>query len=675
MCFSYAYAYASVACLLLKINYFKSRRRRLDLAPSNFVYSAMNDHAATLNLPTYARPGYQTLGAHLSHARAHTGVDFAVWAPNAQSVHVTGDFNDWAKPGHSLALDIGNGVWRGFISEARHGDAYQYRIHSRFEKDPRIKADPYACFAQAAPGTASRVWDLSYTWQDAAWMEKRAALQALDRPISVYEVHLGSWRRDPDTPHSVLGYRALAPVLAEYARDLGFTHVELLPIMEHPFYGSWGYQTLSYFAPSARYGTPQDFMYFVDTLHQAGLGVILDWTPAHFPCDAHGLAQFDGTALYEHADPRLGFHPEWKSCVFNYGRREVSEFLTSSALFWLAQYHIDGLRLDAVASMLYLDYARPEGSWIPNATGGKENTEAIAFLRQLNQSIKTHFPDVLSFAEESTAWPAVSRPVERGGLGFDMKWNMGWMHDTLAYFANDPLYRTYRQDQLTFSIWYAFFENFILPLSHDEVVYGKSSLLGKMPGDDWQKRANLRLLLGYMWTHPGKKLLFMGGEFGQIREWNHDAALDWYLLEQGPHQGLQRWVQDLNRAYRAQASLHEMDFSADGYSWVDKQDHQQSVISFLRLNQNGERPILVVCNFTPVPRHNYRIGVPRGGVWTEILNSDATLYGGSGQGNLGAVEAAPVGAHGHFHSLVLTLPPLAMIAFTPPVNLSGTQHA
>ena len=605
---------------------------------------------------------YTELGAHPCLLNGVSGTQFRVWAPNAEQVFVLGDFNAWAAPGQALGAHFESGMWSGFVAGASHGQAYQYRIQTPMQ-DCLHKADPYAFFAQTAPGTASVIWDLSYTWQDAQWLSRRGEYQSAARPLAVYEVHLGSWRRDPAAPHQVLSYRTLAPLLADYVQLMGFTHVELLPIMEHPFYGSWGYQTLAYFAPSSRFGTPQDFMYFVDYLHQAGIGVILDWTPAHFPCDAHGLARFDGTALYEHADPRQGFHPEWHSCVFNYGRHEVSDFLLNSALFWLEQYHIDGLRLDAVASMLYLDYGRPAGEWIPNAQGGKENTEAIAFLRRLNQLLQTQHPDVLGIAEESTAWPAVTHPAARGGLGFDMKWNMGWMHDTLNYFSRDPLYRAFHQDQLTFSAWYAFFENFILPLSHDEVVYGKGSLLAKMPGDLWQRLANLRLLLGYMWMHPGKKLLFMGGEFAQFAEWNHDAALDWELLTQAPHQGVQRWVQDLNRCYRAQPCLYATDFLSTGFTWIDKQDHQQSVLSFLRTH--GRQSLLIVCNFTPVPRYSYRLGVPHGGIWEEILNSDAPLYGGSGQGNLGAVEAAPVAAHGQFHSLALTLPPLALLVFAP----------
>lgn len=619
------------------------------------------------------RPGYETSGAHLSGRHEGAGVRFSVWAPHAENVYVTGDFNDWANPGQPLQME--NGSWSGQIAKAAHGDAYQFRIHSRFQNEPYLKADPYAFYSQASPGTASRIWDLEYEWQDQTWMRERSAHQAFNCPMSIYEVHLGSWRRDPAAPQTVLNYRALAPLLAEYAREMNFTHIELLPVMEHSSYASWGYQTLAYFAPSACYGTPQDFMYLIDHLHQAGIGVLLGWTPAHFSCDAHGLAQFDSAALYEHADPRRGFHPEWKSCVFDHGRQEVCDFLLSSALFWLDKYHIDGLRMDAVSSMLYLDYARNPREWVTNAGGGNDNTDAIAFLRRLNKTIKARFPGTLSIAEESAAWPGVTRPVESEGLGFDMKWNRGWMHDSLMYFRHDPLFRSHHQDQLTFNLQYAFSENFILPLPHDEVTGGKASLLKKMPGDAWQKFANLRLLLGYMWMYPGKKLLFMGGEFGQTAEWNHDAALDWHLLGHSAHQGMQRWVQDLNRCYRNHASLYEADFSPQGFAWIDKQDQQQSVIGFLRLGMRGAQPVLVVCNCTPVPRHSYRVGIPDGGLWEEILNSDALLYGGSGQGNLGAVEAAPVAAHGHFHSLALILPPLAVIAFTPRAPAQWTAHA
>jgi 1,4-alpha-glucan branching enzyme len=491
-------------------------------------------------------------------------------------------------------------------------------------------------------------------------MASRAARNALTAPLSTYEVHLGSWRRRDGT--AFLTYRELAAELPAYVADLGFSHVEFLPITEHPFYGSWGYQTTGYFAPTARYGTPQDFMFLIDELHRAGIGVILDWVPSHFPGDEHGLAYFDGTHLYEHADPRQGYHPDWSSYIFNYGRSEVRSMLASSARFWLDKYHADGLRVDAVASMLYLDYGRRGGEWIPNRFGGRENLDAIEFLRHTNEAVYRDFPDVQTIAEESTAWPMVSRPIYVGGLGFGLKWNMGWMHDTLAYFARDGIYRRHHQNEITFSIWYAFSENFVLPLSHDEVVYGKRSLLAKMPGDDWQRFANLRLLLGYMWLHPGKKLLFMGGEFGQWNEWNHDQSLDWHLLSLEPHQRLQQWVRDLNRLYRAEPALHVFDCRGEGFEWIDTGDAANSVLSFVRRGEGGES-IVAVCNFTPVPRHNYRVGVPSAGFWREVLNSDATSYGGSGQGNFGRIDSAPIGAAGRYHSINATLPPLGIVVF------------
>jgi len=607
---------------------------------------------------------YDKLGAHASVAHGRKGVQFAVWAPNAASVSVIGDFNGWDKGHHPLrARPDGCGVWEGFVADVAHGACYKYHIVSRHGGHRVDKADPYAMYAETPPRTGSRVWDLAYSWNDGEWMARRRSANALDAPMSIYEIHLGSWRRAPDGRS--LTCRELAPLLAGYVREMGFTHIELLPVTEHPFYGSWGYQTTGFFAPTARYGTPQDFMCLVDTLHQAGIGVILDWVPSHFPSDEHGLAYFDGTHLFEHADPRQGFHPEWKSAIFNYGRNEVRAFLLSSALFWLDKYHVDGLRVDAVASMLYLDYGRRRGEWIPNEHGGRENLDAMRFLRALNEAVYRDHPDTQTIAEESTAWPMVSRPAYMGGLGFGMKWNMGWMHDTLKYFSIDPLFRKYHHGRITFSIWYAFAENFVLPLSHDEVVYGKGSLVGKMPGDEWQRFANLRLLYGWMWAHPGKKLLFMGGEFGQVREWQHEESLEWQILQYPQHAGLQRWVADLNRCLRAQAALHEKDFSGDGFEWVDFQDWEESVVSFLRRGRRDEETVLVVCNFTPVPRRNYTVGVPQGGRWEEILNSDAALYGGSGMGNLGGVEAVPVSAHGRAHSLMLTLPPLAVLYLRP----------
>ncbi len=604
---------------------------------------------------------YEKLGAHPQS----DGVRFAVWAPNAVRVSVIGDFNDWDSTADPLAPSSdGTGIWHGVSAAARQGSTYKYHIVSRYHGYQVDKGDPFAVYWQQPPLTASRVWSLDYDWQDGAWMSQRGRCNALDAPMSVYEVHLGSWRRKPEDGNRSLTYRELAPVLADYVADLGYTHVEFLPIMEHPFYGSWGYQTTGYFAPTARYGTPQDFMYLVDYLHQRGIGVILDWVPSHFPSDEHGLSYFDGTHLFEHQDPRQGYHPEWNSYIFNYSRHEVRAFLLSSALFWLDKYHIDGLRVDAVASMLYLDYARREGEWIPNAHGGRENLDAIRFLRTLNEAAYRDHPGVQTIAEESTSWPMVSRPLYIGGLGFGMKWNMGWMHDTLAYCGLDPIYRRYHHDQLTFSIWYAFFENFVLPFSHDEVVYGKGSLIRRMPGDDWQKFAGLRTLFGYMYGHPGKKLMFMGGEFAQWNEWNHESSLDWHLLEQTPHQGMRNWVRDLNRCYRAEPALYQCDFQQNGFEWVDCHDAEHSTLSFLRKSADGGRTVLVVCNFTPVPRHNFRVGVPHGGWWREALNSDADYYGGSGQGNLGGLEASPVPMHGRSHSLTLTLPPFAVLFLT-----------
>lgn len=605
---------------------------------------------------------FDKLGSHVVDVEGTKGTYFALWAPNAARVSVIGDFNNWTADAHLLhARKDGSGIWEGFVPDVTHGALYKYRLNSRRNNYTVDKADPFAFFLERPPRTASIVRELHYEWADDEWMANRRAPNALDAPWSIYEVHLGSWRRVPEEDNRSLTYRELAQQLAEYVRDMGFTHVEFLPITEHPFYGSWGYQTTGYFAPTSRYGAPNDFMYLVDQLHRNGIGVILDWVPSHFPSDEHGLTYFDGTYLFEHADPKRGFHPEWNSYIFNYGRHEVKSFLVSSALFWLDKYHLDGLRVDAVASMLYLDYARKPGEWIPNEHGGKENLEAIAFLRATNEHTYKNHPEIQTIAEESTAWPMVSRPAYLGGLGFGMKWNMGWMHDTLSYFSDDPVHRKYHHDQLTFSIWYAFNENFVLPLSHDEVVYGKGSLIGKMPGDDWQKFANLRLLFGYMYGHPGKKLLFMGGEFGQWREWDHDASLDWHLLESASHQGLQRWLKDLNRFYRTESALYERDFETAGFEWADLHDWEQSIVAFIRKGKVADDEILVVCNMTPIPRNNYRIGVPRAGFWREVLNSDAQIYGGSGHGNLGGVESAPIPSHGRYHSLSVMLPSLGII--------------
>lgn len=609
---------------------------------------------------------YEKLGAHVIDQDGTVGTHFAVWAPNAVQVSVIGDFNGWRSNQHTLEQRGVSGIWEGFFPNVGVGALYKYHIVSRERNYQVAKADPYGFAAEIRPQTASKVWDLSgYAWNDAAWMSGRGRAHALDAPINIYEVHLGSWRRVPEDGNRWLTYRELAHQLAEYVKHMGYTHVELLPISEHPFDGSWGYQTVGYFTPTSRFGTPQDFMYLVDTLHQHGIGVILDWVPAHFPRDEHGLGFFDGTHLYEHRDPRRGEHTEWGTFIFNFGRHEVSNFLISNAIFWLDKYHIDGLRVDAVASMLYLDYARKEGEWIPNEHGGRENLQAVAFQRRLNERVYGLYPDVMTIAEESTSWPMVSRPTYLGGLGFGFKWDMGWMHDTLTYMSLDPVHRKYHHNQLNFRMLYAFTENFMLPLSHDEVVYGKRSLLSKMPGDDWQKFANLRLLLGYMAMQPGKKLLFMGGEIGQRDEWNHDASLSWHLLEYGPHSGLQRWVRDVNTLYRGQPALHQRDCEPAGFEWIDCNDYESSTLSFLRKGKNADDVLVIACNFTPVPRHNYRIGVPRGGRWQELLNSDAPLYGGSGQGNLGGVTAAPLHCHGRSHLLNVTLPPLGMLVFKP----------
>jgi 1,4-alpha-glucan branching enzyme len=610
---------------------------------------------------THARL-YEKLGAHLGPE----GTRFAVWAPNAERVDVVGDWTGWREGEVPLRAVGATGVWEGMAPGVGAGKRYKFRIRSRYAGYTVDKADPFAFAAEVPPATASVTASLDHAWGDALWMKERRTRSALDAPMSIYEVHLGSWMRGPDHPERPLGYRDLAPRLTEHLKRTGFTHVELMPVMEHPFYGSWGYQVTSFFAPSSRYGTPQDFMYLVDTLHQNGIGVILDWTPAHFPEDEHGLVYFDGTHLYEHADPRQGRHPEWGSALFNYGRSEVRSFLVSNATFWLDRYHIDGLRVDAVASMLYLDYGRQAGEWIPNQHGGKENLEAIEFLRTLNLAVYREQPDVQTIAEESTSWPMVSRPVYLGGLGFGLKWDMGWMHDTLAYFAVDPLFRRYHHHKLTFRGLYAFSENFVLPLSHDEVVYGKGSLLHKMPGDDWQRFANLRLLYAYMWAQPGKKLLFMGGEFGQRREWSHERSLDWHLLSENPlHGQLQLLVGELNRLHRSEPSLHELDTDPAGFEWVAADDVENSVYAFLRKGREARQCLLAVFNNTPIPRFNYRLGVPFEGVWAEVLNTDSSAYGGSNHGNVGGVQAAPVPSHGRPFSLNLTLPPLGALLLKP----------
>jgi 1,4-alpha-glucan branching enzyme len=604
---------------------------------------------------------YARLGAHPREVEGIAGVSFAVWAPNARSVSVVGDFNGWDGRLHPMRSLGASGIWEVFMPGLEPGANYKFEIRTR-AGGLRIKADPYAFAAEVPPRNASVIFASDYEWDDAAWLERRRASDTLRAPISIYEVHLGSWRLSPLEGNRPLTYLELADELAEYATDMGFTHVELLPVMEHPYAPSWGYQVTGYFAPTSRFGSPDDFRAFVDRLHAAGVGVILDFVPAHFPRDDWALARFDGTALYEHEDPRRGAHPEWGTLVFNFGRNEVRNFLLASALFWCDEYHADGLRVDAVASMLYLDYSRKAGEWIPNDYGGRENLEAIDFLRRFNKEVYGAFPDVQTIAEESTAWPLVSRPTYVGGLGFGMKWDMGWMHDTLQYMSREPVHRKWHQNELTFRGIYAFSENYVLPLSHDEVVHGKGSLLGKMPGDEWQKFANLRLLFAYMYATPGKKLLFMGDEFGQGREWNHDSQIDWYLLQYPSHKGLQRFVSDLNRALSEQAALHEWDFDPKGWEWIDANDSEGSTLSLMRQAPNGE---IVVCafNFTPVGRPEYRLGVPRGGFWQELLNSDASDYGGSGWGNLGGTEAREEPWHGRPWSLKIGLPPLGAVFF------------
>ncbi len=605
---------------------------------------------------------YSKMGAHPLTVNGVKGIHFAVWAPNAHYISVVGDFNGWNKGAHKLNVRWdSSGIWEAFVPGIGPGTIYKYYIESNHNGYRVEKMDPFAFCSENPPRTASVVWDLDYQWRDEKWLKNRFKKNDLNAPVSIYEIHLGSWRRIMEQNNRSLSYREITPYLIEHIKKLGFTHVELLPIMEHPFYGSWGYQTLGYFSPTRRYGDPQDLMYLIDQLHQNDIGVILDWVPSHFPSDEHGLIYFDGTHLFEHADPKKGYHPDWSSYIFNLGRNEVREFLISSAIFWLDKYHIDGLRIDAVASMLYLDYSRKEGEWIPNEFGGRENLDSIRFLQDLNKAIYTKYPDVQTMAEESTAWPAVSRPTYVGGLGFGMKWNMGWMHDTLEYMKKEPIYRKYHHDELTFSFLYTFSENYVISLSHDEVVHGKGSLLGKMAGDLWQKFANLRLLYGYMFAHPGKKLLFMGGEFGQWDEWSHEKSLDWHLLQYAPHQGLQKCLQDLNRLYQTEPALYKCDFSPEGFRFIDASDWEGSIISFLRKDPQSGEQIACVCNFTPVVREGYRIGVPEAGYWQELLNSDAKEYGGSGQGNLGGRYADPIGFHGFSHSVSLTLPPLGIL--------------
>jgi 1,4-alpha-glucan branching enzyme len=625
---------------------------------TNTVHQIHDDDLHWFNEGTHVRI-YRVLGAQTGVG----GTRFSVWAPNARNVSVIGDFNSWTPDVDRLSPLGSSGVFTGFISGANVGHRYKFRIESQARDYVVEKADPLAFATELAPATASVICDLNYTWNDGSWMEGRANANSLQSPISVYEVHLGSWRKRAEEGGRFLTYRELGVELVAYVKESGFTHVEVLPIMEHPFYGSWGYQTTGYFAPTSRYGTPQDFMWLIDQFHQQGIGVILDWVPSHFPSDEFSLGYFDGTHLYEHADPRLGFHPDWNSFIFNYGRNEVRSFLLSSAMFWLDVYHVDGIRVDAVASMLYLDYSRKQGEWIPNPFGGNENLEAIGFLRQLNETVYRNYPDVQMIAEESTAWPQVSRPTYLGGLGFGAKWDMGWMHDTLAYFSTDPVYRRYHHGQLTFRMVYAYSENFMLPLSHDEVVYGKGSLLGKMPGDDWSKFANLRLLFAYLYTQPGKKLIFMGGEFGQWSEWNHDSALDWSLLDVDCHKRLRLLVGVLNSLYRLHPALHQNDVSPAGFEWMDCCNEEGNVVSYLRKGNRAEEMLLVVCHFGNSLQTNYRIGAPFKGRWKEILNTDAEQFGGGGNGNFGVASTVPLPMHNRMHSLTITLPPLSVLIF------------
>ncbi|WP_229214248.1 1,4-alpha-glucan branching protein GlgB [Dyadobacter flavalbus] len=604
---------------------------------------------------------YEKLGSHVMEVKGVTGTYFAVWAPNAARISVTGNFNGWNKESHLLSSRWdSSGIWEGWIPNIGVGEVYKYHVVSQ-NGHQQEKSDPFALWCEVAPRTASIVWDTWYEWQDNDWMQNRQEKNKLNAPISVYEVHLGSWQRDPSEPERYLTYKEIAPQLVAYVQEMGFTHVEFMPVMEHPYPPSWGYQITGYFSCASRMGTPQELMYLIDQLHQAGIGVYIDWVPSHFPGDAHGLFRFDGTALYEHEDPRKGYHPDWKSYIFNYGRNEVKSFLISNAIFWLDRYHTDGLRVDAVASMLYLDYSRNHGEWIPNEFGGRENLEAIALFREMNVAAYTEFPDIQIVAEESTSFPGVSRPVYVGGLGFGMKWMMGWMNDTIKYFEKDPAFRKWHQDQLTFSLVYAFSENFMLPFSHDEVVYGKHSLINKMPGDEWQKFANLRLMFSYMFTHPGTKLIFMGGEFAQTSEWNFQQSLDWHLLEKKMHVGMKECVKALNRLYKSEPAMYEYSFSASGFEWIDTQDRENSVLVFARKAADPEDTLVIVLNMTQVPRKGYRVGVTSEGNWKEIYNSDAVAFGGSGIINYHAVTAESHRWHGKSNSILLDLPPLGAV--------------
>jgi len=627
-----------------------------------YEFSLLTDHDLYLFNEGSNYRVYEKMGAHPVSFGGTGGTYFAVWAPNAKQVSVTGSFNNWDKSSHQLHSRGRSGIWEGFIPGARKGDLYKFAVLSGYNDYRVEKADPFATYNEVPPAKASVVWNLEYDWNDRDWMDTRQQYNSFSAPVSIYEVHCGSWKHKDQRP---LSYLELAPLLVQYVKEMGFTHVEFLPLMEHPFYGSWGYQTTGYFAPTARYGTPQGLMALIDHLHRNNIGVILDWVPSHFPNDEHGPGYFDGTHLFEHADPKLGIHPDWNSYIFNYSRNEVRSFLLSSALFWLDRYHVDGLRVDAVASMLYLDYSRKPGEWIPNKYGGRENLDAISFLRQLNKTVYREYPGVQTIAEESSAWPRVSRPVYMGGLGFGHKWDMGWMHDTLNYMSKDPIFRKYLHNNLTFRAMYAHSENYILPLSHDEVVYGKGSLLSRMPGDSWRKYANLRLLFGYMYTLPGKKLLFMGDEFAQQNEWDHESELDWQDVKNQFNAGISRWVRDINNCLQNQPALYELDFVNQGFEWIDCNDIDHSVISFLRRGKSSRETLLVVCNFTPETSHTYRTGAPYPGYWKEVLNSDAVEYGGSGQGNLGGIEASPLPLHGRPFSLTITLPPLGIVILKP----------
>jgi 1,4-alpha-glucan branching enzyme len=606
---------------------------------------------------------YNSFGSHLMSVNGKEGVYFAVWAPNAKSVSVRGDFNDYDEHSHPLRMrDDESGIWEGFVEGVENGLTYKYHIVSKYHDIIHEKSDPYAFYSEKPSKSASRIWDIDdYKWNDEEWMKKRHKHNAHNAPVSVYEVHLGSWRRKGQRGEDYLSYREIADELVEYLKEMNYTHIEFMPLSEYPYYGSWGYQVVGYYAATARFGEPQDLMYLIDKLHQNDIGVIMDWVPSHFAVDMHGLINFDGTALYEHEDPRQGFHPEWGSIIFNYGRNEVRAFLISSAMFWMEKYHIDGIRVDAVASMLYLNYAREEGEWVPNKHGGNENLEAVEFLRQLNHSIYGEFSDIMMIAEESTAWPMVTRPTDIGGLGFGFKWNMGWMHDSLKYLSYDPIYRQYHHHQITFSMWYAFDENFMLPLSHDEVVHMKGSLINKMPGDNNQKFANLRMLFAYMTAHPGKKLLFMGGEFGQFAEWDYKKSLDWHLLEFPMHSKLQKMVSDLNRIYREYPAFHIYDEKREGFEWIDDGDYKHNCLSFIRKSDKPEETILVVCNFSDNTRDNYRIGTPFSGKYIEMFNSQSDYYEGWNIGNSGPINAEPISMHGREHSISLTLPPLGVL--------------